>query len=155
MEAATNGAGALFIGLRAAAFFDFNTGLGGGGIINLFSTTTACALAFGIVEVTEIVVEDPEVDVCSFAGNGLPGPFLKLDFFDSDGFTMFGDRLAIFFALFLAAGFFAELFCLPFLAVGLAGFLAEDFELFFADFLNNLLIATLPPGGAKVMAWPN
>jgi hypothetical protein len=67
---------------------------------------------------------------------------------------MFGDRLAIFFALFLAAGFFAELFCLPFLAVGLAGFLAEDFELFFADFLNNLLIATLPPGGAKVMAWP-
>jgi len=43
---------------------------------------------------------------------------------------------------------------LPFLAFGLAGFLAEDFELFFADFLNNLLIATLPPGGAKVMAWP-
>ncbi|WP_223297921.1 hypothetical protein [Candidatus Nanopelagicus hibericus] len=154
VAAATNGAGAPFIGFNAAAFFDFNTGLGGGGIINRFSTTTACALAFGIVEVTEIVVEDPEVEVCNFAGNGLPGPFLKFDFFDSDGFTMLGDRLAIFFTLFLAVGFFTELFGLPFLAVDLAGFFTDDFELFFADFLNNFLIATIPPGGAKVMAWP-
>jgi hypothetical protein len=28
----------------------------------------------------------------------------------------------------------------------------EGFLLFFADFLNNLRIATIPPGGAKVMA---
>jgi hypothetical protein len=27
--------------------------------------------------------------------------------------------------------------------------------LFFADFLNNFLIATIPPEGGKVMAWLN
>jgi hypothetical protein len=106
-------------------------------------------LAFDIVDVTEIVVEEPEVEVCNFAGNGFPGDFLKLDFFPSDGFTIFGERLAIFFATFLGAGFLAN----TFFATFLAGFFAADFELFFDDFLNNFLIATLPPEGGKVMAW--
>ena len=57
----------------------------------------------------------------------------------------FGLRADFFFAAFLA-GFFAAF---------LAGFFAAGFELFFDDFLNNFLIATLPPEGAKVMAWPN
>jgi hypothetical protein len=42
---------------------DFKTGLGGGNIINLRSSTTGCAFAFGMVDVTEIVVEEPEVEV--------------------------------------------------------------------------------------------
>jgi hypothetical protein len=95
-------------------------------------------LAFGIVEVTEMVVEEPDVEVCNFAGKGFPGAFLKLGFLANDGLTIFGERLAIFFAAFLGAGFFAT-----------------GFELFFDDFLNNFLIATLPPEGGKVMAWPN
>jgi hypothetical protein len=40
------------------------------------------------------------------------------------------------------------------LAAAFTGFFADVFALFFDDFLNNLLIATLPPEGAKVMAWP-
>jgi hypothetical protein len=35
----------------------------------------------------------------------------------------------------------------------LPGFFADAFLLLDADFLNNLLIATIPPGGAKIMAW--
>jgi hypothetical protein len=58
---------------------------------------------FGIVEVTEIVVEEPDVDVCSFAGNGFPGAFLPRGFFANCGFTMFADLLAIFFTGFFAA----------------------------------------------------
>lgn len=38
------------------------------------------AFGLGIVEVTDIVVEEPDVEVCNFAGNGFPGAFLKLDF---------------------------------------------------------------------------
>jgi hypothetical protein len=57
------------------------------------------------------------------------------------------------FATFLAAVFFGGLFLAAFLAATFTGFLAEVFVLFFDDFLNNFLIATLPPEGAKVMAW--
>lgn len=151
LELTTKGAGALLIGLRAAAFFDFRTGLGGGNITKRRSSTTGWALEFGKVEVTEIVVEEPDVEVCNFAGNGFPGAFLKLDFFANDGLTIFGERLAIFFAAFLGAGFLAT----TFFATFLAAFFAAGFELFFDDFLNNFLIATLPPEGGKVMAWPN
>jgi hypothetical protein len=98
-------------------------------------------LALGIVDVTEIVVDEPDVEVCNFAGNGFPGAFLNLFFLAKDGLTIFGERLAIFFAAFLGAGFFATTFFVTFLA----GFFAADFELFFDDFLNNFLIATLPP----------
>jgi hypothetical protein len=151
LELTTNGAGALLIGLSAAAFFDLRTGLGGGNITNRRSSTTGWALAFGIVEVTEMVVEEPDVEVCNFAGKGFPGAFLKLGFLANDGLTIFGERLAIFFAAFLGAGFLAT----AFFATFLAGFFAAGFELFFDDFLNNFLIATLPPEGGKVMAWPN
>jgi hypothetical protein len=106
-------------------------------------------LAFNIVEVTEIVVDEPDVEVCNFAGNGFPGAFLKLDFLPNDGLTIFGDRLALFFAAFLGTGFLA----VTLFATFLAGFFAAGFELFFDDFLNNFLIATLPPEGGKVMAW--
>ncbi|NBV95739.1 MAG: hypothetical protein EBR90_02985, partial [Actinobacteria bacterium] len=37
---------------------------------------------------TEIVVEDPLVEVCNLAGNGRPGA----RFFDNCGFTILGDR---------------------------------------------------------------
>jgi hypothetical protein len=77
------------------------------------------------------------------AGNGLPGAFFIADFLASLGFTMLGER----FATFLTGAFFVA-----FLTADLAGFFTEDFLLFFADFLNNLRIATIPPGGAKVMA---
>jgi hypothetical protein len=140
--------------LSAAAFFDFNTGFGGGSITNLRSSTTGKAFAFGIVDVTEIVVEDPEVDVCSFAGKGLPGAFLIAAFLANFGLIILGDRVAAFFAIFLAAGFLGGLFLATFLAAAFTGFFADVFVLFFADFLNNFLIATLPPEGAKVMAWP-
>ena len=127
------------------------TGFGGGGIVNLRSATTGAAFAFGIVDATEMVVDEPEVEVCNFAGKGFPGAFLKLDFFAKDGLTIFGERLAIFFAAFLGAGFLT----IDFFATFLAGFFATDFELFFVVFLNNFLIATLPPEGGKIMAWPN
>ena len=140
-----NGAGALLIGFNEAAFFDFKTGFGGGGIVNLRSATTGEALALGIVEVTEIVVEDPEVDVCNFAGNGLPGAFFK-GFLASCGLTIFGDRVVAFFAgAFLVAAFFAGAFLValflaaPFL---IAVFFVGAFLLFF---LNNFLIATSTP----------
>ena len=75
-------------------------------------------------------------------------------FLASFGLTMFGERVGAFFAIFLAAAFFGGLFLATFLAAAFTGFFAEVFVLFFDDFLNNLLIATLPPEGAKVMAWP-
>ena len=56
------GVGAALIGLRAAAFLDFRIGFAGGNITNLRSATTGIAFGFGIVEVTEIVVEDPDVE---------------------------------------------------------------------------------------------
>lgn len=65
---------------------------------------------FGIVEVTEMVVEEPDVDVCSFAGNGFPGAFYQVVFANC-GFAMFADLFAIFFT-----GFFAALFEEAFLA---------------------------------------
>jgi hypothetical protein len=141
LAVATSGAGALLIGFKAAAFFDFNTGFGGGSITNLRSSTIGVALAFGIVDVTEIVVEEPEVEVCNLAGNGLPGAFFIADFLASLGFTMLGER----FATFLTGAFFVA-----FLTADLAGFFTEDFLLFFADFLNNLRIATIPPGGERL-----
>jgi hypothetical protein len=67
---------------------------------------------------------------------------------------MLGERVATFFTIFLAAGFFGGLFLATFLVAAFTGFFADVFALFFGDFLNNLLIATLPPEGAKVMAWP-
>ena len=144
------GVGAALIGLRAAAFLDFRIGFAGGNITNLRSATTGIAFGFGIVEVTEIVVEDPDVEVCNFAGNGLPGAFLA-DFLANFGLTIFDDRPALFLADFFTIGFLALLFW----AAAFAGFFAFDFVLFFALFLKNFLIATLPPGGAKVMAWLN
>jgi hypothetical protein len=70
------------------------------------------------------------------------------------GLTIFGDRVAAFFTIFLEAAFFGGLFLATFLAAAFTGFFADVFALFFGDFLNNLLMATLPPEGAKVMAWP-
>lgn len=114
---------------------------------------------FGIVEVTEMVVEEPDVDVCSFAGNGFPGAFLPSGFFANCGFTMFADLFAIFFTGFFAAlfeeAFLAGAFFATFFAGLLAFFFVADFVLFAALFLNNLRIATIPPGGAKIMAWLN
>jgi len=54
---------------------------------------------------------------------------------------------------FLTAAFFGGLFLAAFFAATFTGFLADVFALFFDDFLNNFLIATLPPEGGKVMAW--
>jgi hypothetical protein len=89
---------------------DFKTGFGGGGMVNLRSATTGAALAFGIVEVTEIVVEDPEVEVCNLAGNGFPGTFFS-GFLASCGLTIFGERVAVFVAgTFLATAFLAGAF---------------------------------------------
>ena len=73
------------------------------------------------------MVEDPEVEVCNLAGNGLPGAFLASGFLASFGLTIFADRFG--------------------------AFAADAFLLLDADFLNNLLIATIPPEGAKIMAW--
>jgi hypothetical protein len=109
------------------------------------------AFAFGIVEVTEIVVDDPDVEVCNFAGNGFPGAFLPIAFLASFGLTIFGER----FAVFLAIGFFATAFFTGFFAADLTGFFTDGLLLFFAVFLNNLRMATIPPGGAKVMACRN
>lgn len=145
------------MGLSAADFLDLITGFGGGNITNLRSSTTGKALAFGIVEVTEIVVEEPVVDVCSFAGNGFPGAFLPSGFFTNCGFTLLADFLAIFFTGFFtvlfAEAFLAGAFFATFLTELLAFFFIPDFVPFVALFLNNLLIATIPPGGAKIMAW--
>jgi hypothetical protein len=104
-----------------------------------------------MVEVTEIVVDDPDVEVCNFAGNGFPGDFLPMAFLASFGLTIFGER----FAVFLAIGFFATAFFNGFFAADLAGFFTDGLLLFFAVFLNNLRMATIPPGGAKVMACRN
>jgi hypothetical protein len=87
-------------------------------------------------------------------GNGLPTAFLAIGFLAIDGLTMFGDLVALF-----ATGFFAAFFATAFFATFFAGFFAGFFGvgllLFFADFLNNFLIATIPPEGGKVMAWLN
>lgn len=104
-----------------------------------------------MVEVTEIVVEEPEVDVCSLAGNGLPTAFLASGFLAIEGLTMLGDLVAFFATDFFGATFFAT----AFLATFFAGFFGAGLLLFFADFLNNFLIATIPPEGGKVMAWLN
>lgn len=93
------------------------------------------------MEVTEIVVEDPEVEVCNLAGKGFPGAFFPIPFLASEGFTIFGERFAIFFA----TGFFTALFFGIFFATGFFTFLADDFTVFFPDFLNNFFIATLLP----------
>jgi hypothetical protein len=106
-----------------------------------------------------MVVEEPDVDVCNFAGNGFPGAFLPSGFFANCGFTMFADLFAIFFTGFFAAlfeeAFLAGAFFATFFAGLLAFFFVVDFVLFDALFLNNLRIATIPPGGAKIMAWLN
>ena len=73
------------------------------------------------------------------------------DFLANLGLTIFGERLAIF----LTAAFFGGLFLADFFAATFTDFLVEVFTLFFDDFLNNFLIATLPPEGGKVMAWLN
>jgi len=111
-----------------------------------------------MVDVTEIVVDDPDVEVCNLAGNGFPGAFFFGDFAANFGLTIFDERLAIF-----AAGFFATFLAVVFFTVGALvdffaplplGFLAIAFLPLTGDFLNNFLIATIPPGGAKIMAWP-
>ena len=84
------------------------------------------------------------------AGNGLPTAFLAIGFLAIDGLTMFGDLVALF-----ATGFFAAFFAAAFFATFFAGFFGVGLLLFFADFLNNFLIATIPPEGGKVMAWLN
>jgi hypothetical protein len=139
------------IGFNAAAFLDLRTGFGGGNIVNRRSATTGATFAFGIVDVTEIVVDEPEVDVCNFAGNGLPGDFLA-----NCGLTIFGERVAVFLAgaflagaflagAFLAGAFFtATFFAGTFLAGAflLAAFLAGAFLL---PFLNNFFIVATTP----------
>jgi uncharacterized protein YjbI with pentapeptide repeats len=129
-------------------------------MVNLRSATTGAAFAFGIVDVTEIVVEEPDVDVCNFAGNGLPGAFFK-GFLASCGLTIFGERVVAF----LAGAFFAAAFLVGAFLAGAffaAAFLAGAFltALFFTTaffagaffagaallfFLNNFLIATSTP----------
>jgi len=83
-------------------------------------------------------------------GNGLPTAFLAIGFLAIDGLTMFDDLVALF-----ATGFFAAFFAAAFFATFFAGFFGVGLLLFFADFLNNFLIATIPPEGGKVMAWLN
>ena len=83
-------------------------------------------------------------------GNGLPTAFLAIGFLAIDGLTMFGDLVALF-----LTGFFAAFFATAFFATFFAGFFGVGLLLFFADFLNNFLIATIPPEGGKVMAWLN
>lgn len=103
------------------------------------------------------MVEDPEVEVCNLAGNGLPGAFLDSGFLASLGLTIFADRFgafaAGFFTIFFGAAFLAGAFLATFFTALLPGFFADAFLLLDADFLNNLLIATIPPEGAKIMAW--
>jgi hypothetical protein len=103
------------------------------------------------------VVEDPEVEVCNLAGNGLPGAFLTSGFLASFGLTIFADRFGAFaaglFTIFLEATFLAGVFLATFFTAILPGFFVDAFLLLDADFLNNFLIATIPPGGAKIMAW--
>jgi hypothetical protein len=105
------------------------------------------------------VVDEPDVDVCSFAGNGFPGAFLPKVFFANCGFTIFADLFTIFFTGFFVVlfeePFFAGVFFATFFAGLLAFFLVADLVLFDALFLNNLRIATIPPEGAKIMAWLN
>jgi hypothetical protein len=105
------------------------------------SATTGATFALGIVDVTEIVVEEPEVDVCNFAGNGFPGAFL-----DNCGFTIFGERVAAFLAgAFFATVFLAAVFLTAAFFIGaflLAAFLAGAFLL---PFLNNFFIVATTP----------
>jgi hypothetical protein len=147
----TKGAGAPLIGFKAAPLLDLITGFAGGSITNLRPAITGCALAFGIVEVTEIVVEEPDVEVCNFAGKGFPGVFFNLDFLLNEGLIIFGERLAIFFEAFLGAvffdlTFFANFFTDPF---------AADFSPFFIDLFGTFLIATLPPEEVRLWLDPN
>jgi hypothetical protein len=123
-----NGAGALLIGFSSATFFDLMTGFGGGGIVKRRSATTGATFALGIVDVTEIVVDDPEVEVCNLAGNGLPGAFFA-EFLESDGLIIFGERVGLFLAtVFLAGAFLAEAFlATAFLAVLFVGFFDATF----------------------------
>ena len=122
------GAGALLIGLSAGTFFDFITGFGGGGIVKRRSATTGATFALGIVDVTEIVVDDPDVEVCNLAGNGLPGAFLA-ELFESDGLTIFGERVELFLAtVFLAGAFLAGAFlATAFFAEPFVGFFGTTF----------------------------
>jgi hypothetical protein len=53
----------------------------------------------------------------------------------------------------LEATFLAGVFLATFFTAILPGFFVDAFLLLDADFLNNFLIATIPPGGAKIMAW--
>jgi hypothetical protein len=143
------------------------TGFGGGGITNLRSSTIGAAFEFGKVEVTEIVVEDPDLKVCNFAGKGLPGPLLPNGFLANCGLTIFAERLDTFFAGLLIGfllGFLLSLllddlwafsFFPDFVAELLPDFAKEVFAFLDPDFLKNLRIATIPPEGAKIMAWPN
>jgi hypothetical protein len=75
----------------------------------------------------------------------------------SFGLTIFADRFgaftAGFFTIFLEATFLAGVFLATFFTAILPGFFVDAFLLLDADFLNNFLIATIPPGGAKIMAW--
>jgi hypothetical protein len=88
-----------------------------------------------------IVVESPFVVLCSFAGNGLPGVRLA-----SVGLTIFGERVAPFFATAFAGAFLATTF---FTGAFLAGaFFATIFlATFFVVFpeLEVLFFATAPP----------
>ena len=125
---------------------------------SLRSSITGAEFEFDIVDVTEIVVDDPDVEVCNLAGNGFPGTFL-LGAFEADfGLTIFDDRLVIFaagfFANFLAIVFFAAEALVDFFAPLILRFLAIAFLPLTGDFLNNFLIATIPPEVAKIMAWP-
>jgi hypothetical protein len=85
------------------------------------------------------------------AGNGLPTAFLAIGFLAIEGLTILGDLVAFFATGFFGAAFFAT----AFFATFFASFFGVGLLLFFADFLNNFLIATIPPEEGKVMAWLN
>ena len=93
-----------------------------------------------------MVVESPFVVLCSFAGNGFPGARLA-----RVGFTIFGERVATFFAAAFAGAFLAgAFFATDFLAGAfLAGAFLEItfFATFFVVFpeLEVLFLTTAPP----------
>ena len=130
-------------------------GRGGGGNNKRFSCITGAGPRFAIGVATEIVVEEPLVEVCNLVGNGLPGARF-LDDFDNCGFTIFGERPLTAFAG--ATDFVGLLGLLGLVGlVGLVGLLDlevfadltsfEDFEVFdfFACLMNFANLATTTP----------
>ena len=121
------------IGFKCTDFLDL-IGRGGGGSSNRFSAITGAGpiLASGVA--TEIVVEDPLVEVCNLAGNGRPGA----RFFDNCGLTIFGDRPLTFWEVFVEVLVEVLLEVLPTTLVLLTEVLKPDLV---ADLVADLLFA--------------